>query len=78
MMLRYDDVTLVLECVGLPEGLVAGLRRSIVNLDLSDEQVGALNDALVAHIQEQGFDQRGQVTETGRRLEHIVDALNEE
>jgi hypothetical protein len=76
MRLRFDEVELVLGCVALPEDLALSLRRSTVNLDLSEEQIAALNDACIAHVQEHGLDQHGAATETGRRLEHIIDSLN--
>lgn len=78
MRLEYDDVALMLERLTLPADLAAKLRRASVKLDVSDDQVSALNDACVIHLQEQGFDQAGGANDLGRRLERIIDALNED
>lgn len=78
MTLRYDDVALMVEHLTLPEDVMSRLRRAAVELDLSDEQVATLNDVCLAHLQERGFDQTGSATDLGRRLEHIIDALNED
>jgi len=76
--LRYDDVALVLERLSLPADLAATLRSATVDVHLADDQVAALNDACLAHLQEHGFDERGGPTPAGRRLEQIIDALNED
>ncbi len=78
MRLEYDDVALMLERLNLPADLAAKLRRASVNLDASDAQVAALNEACVAHLQEQGFNQSGGASDLGRRLERIIDTLNED
>lgn len=78
MRLRYDDLALIDERVVVPADLAAALRGAVVDLHLTDGQVAALNDACLAHLQEHGFDERGDPTDAGRRLERIVDALNED
>jgi hypothetical protein len=78
MMLRVEDIALVLEHVALPQGLVERLRRVPVELEISNEEIAALNDACISYVQEQGFDPRGSATDIARRLEQIVDALNED
>jgi hypothetical protein len=72
MELRLTDVELVLEHVPLPRELAEQLGRSWVKLEMSDEQLAALNDACIAYVQERGFD-----SDVSRRVESIVDALNQ-
>jgi hypothetical protein len=43
-----------------------------------DQEIAILNDACLVKLQEEGFSEDGSPTEVGRRLEHIVDALNAE
>ena len=76
--LRLEDIALVLEHVELPQELAERLRRTPVELDMSDDQVAPLNDALIAYVQEHDFDARGSTTDVVLRLERIVDALNED
>jgi hypothetical protein len=78
MKLNYDDVSLLLEHVDLPDELRDRLGRAPVELRLSDDDFAALNDACIALLQERGRDGDGGVTELGRRLETIVDALNDD
>ena len=78
MTLRYEDIALVLKHVALPRELAERLRRAPVEPDLSDDEVAALNDALIAYVQERGFDAPGSTTGVARRLERIVDTLNED
>ncbi len=73
MTLRFDDVALVLEHVAVPADTAEHLRRAPLELAMSDEHVAALNDACIAYMQEHGS--KGDVA---RRLERIVDALNED
>lgn len=76
MKLMYDDLNVLLEHVDLPEALRGRLAHASIELRLSDEDVGALNDACIAFLQERGRGSDGHMTELGRRLERIVDALN--
>lgn len=78
MRLQYADVALILDHLALAADLEAVLRGASVSLDMSDDQVAALNDACLAHLQEQGFEATGGVNDVGRRLERIIDALNED
>ena len=45
---------------------------------MSDEHVAVLNDACIMLLQERGLESSGQVSDFGRRLEKIIDALNED
>jgi hypothetical protein len=59
MRLRVEDIAFVLEHVALPRDLVERLRRTPVELEMSDDQVAALNDACMAYVQEQEFTAEG-------------------
>ncbi|HWI08817.1 MAG TPA: hypothetical protein VNT54_15040, partial [Solirubrobacteraceae bacterium] len=69
---------LLLEYVALPDAVAAELRGAAVEIDMSDEHVAVLNDACIMLLQERGLESSGQVSDFGRRLEKIIDALNED
>ena len=69
---RFDDIALVLEHVPLRRELAERLRRSPVELEVTDEQLAELNDACIGYVQE-----HGSISDVARRLELVVDTLNE-
>ena len=70
--LRVEDIVLILEHVALPREVAEHLQRAPAELEMTDEQLAVLNDACIAYVQERG------VSDVSRRLESIVDSLNED
>jgi len=73
MTLRFDDIALLLEHVAVPPDTAEQLRRAPLELAMSEKHISALNDACIAYMQKHGFE-----GDIARRLERIVDALNED
>ena len=76
MRLRVGDLIMLLDDIELPTEVQERLRRSSVELHLSDLDLQTINDACIARVQEAGFDAGGSLNELGKRLESIVNKLN--
>jgi hypothetical protein len=76
LRLRVEDIALLLEHVAIPDQLAVRLRRAPVELEISDDDIAALNDTCIAYIQEHATDAPGSGRDIIRRVEGVVDALN--